>query len=58
MRSALQGIDESSGQPKAMGLWEFQKMLRKDDRFRYTKQANQMADGLASSILSMFGFVG
>lgn len=58
MRAALQGSDETTGQPKAIGLWDFQKMLRKDERFQYTKQANQTADSLANSILSMFGFVG
>ena len=58
LRQALQGIDETTGEPKAMGLWDFQKALRKDDRWQYTKQANSMADGLAADILSMFGFVG
>lgn len=58
LRQALQGIDEESGKPRAMGLWDFQKMLRKDDRWQYTKQANAMADEYASDILQMFGFVG
>ena len=57
MREALQGVDPATGEPRAMGLWDFQKALRKDDRWQYTKQANTMADGLASDILSMFGFV-
>lgn len=58
MRAALQDVDKETGKPQAMSLWDFQKMLRKDERFQYTKQANQAADGLAASILSMFGFVG
>ena len=58
MRTALQDVDKETGKPQAMSLWDFQKMLRKDERFQYTKQANQAADGLAASILSMFGFVG
>lgn len=58
MREALQGVDPETGKPRAMGLWEFQKLLRKDERWQYTKQANSMADSVASEILSMFGFVG
>ena len=58
MIEALQGVDPETGQPRAMGLWDFQKKLRKDDRWQYTKQANAMADGFANDILSMFGFVG
>ena len=58
MIEALQGVDKETGKPRAMGLWDFQKALRKDDRWQYTKQANAMADGLASDILETFGFVG
>ena len=58
MIEALQGVDPETGKPRAMGLWDFQKALRKDDRWQYTKQANSMADGLASDILETFGFVG
>lgn len=58
MIEALQGVDTETGKPRAMGLWDFQKALRKDDRWQYTKQANAMADGLASDILETFGFVG
>ena len=58
MIEALQGVDPETGKPRAMGLWDFQKALRKDDRWQYTKQANAMADGLASDILETFGFVG
>jgi hypothetical protein len=58
MREALQGVDRETGQPRAMGLWDFQKALRKDERWQYTKQANSMTDGLAADILTMFGFVG
>jgi len=58
MIEALQGVDKETGKPVAMGLWDFQKALRKDDRWQYTKQANAMADGLASDILQTFGFVG
>lgn len=58
MRSALQDVNKETGKPQAMSLWDFQKILRQDERFQYTKQANQAADGLAANILSMFGFVG
>lgn len=55
IQQALMG-DSETGAP--MGLWDFQKMLRKDERWQYTKQANAQADGLARSVLEMFGFVG
>lgn len=55
IQQALMG-DPETGSPT--GLWEFQKQLRKDERWQYTKQANQQADGLARSVLEMFGFVG
>lgn len=58
IREALQGVDPETGKPRAMGLWDFQKRLKADDRWQYTKQANSMADGFANDILQMFGFVG
>lgn len=55
IQQALMG-DAETGTP--MGLWDFQKQLRQDERWQYTKQANNQASGLARSVLEMFGFVG
>jgi hypothetical protein len=40
---------------KKLGLWDFQKQLRADKRFSYTKQANQEAANLALSFAKAFG---
>lgn len=57
IKSILGAVDEK-GNPKAVGLWEFEKALRADDRWQYTKQANDQASTLASRLVSMFGFGG
>jgi hypothetical protein len=47
----------SEGQPITKPLWEFEKELRRDERWRYTKNAQQDLMGTARKVLSDFGLV-
>lgn len=56
MQKALNGVD-ASGNPYAMGLYEFQRQLKSDPRWGYTANAmNDMASAL-NGLGRMFGFV-
>ena len=57
IKRALKGVDEK-GNPSAMGLRDFELALRRDDRFKYTKQANEEVMNLTQEIVSMFGYGG
>jgi hypothetical protein len=57
LREAMTGVDDK-GNPKVMGLWDFQKKLRNDPRWVGTKQAQDEITGIANDVLKMFGFVG
>jgi hypothetical protein len=57
LREAMTGVDDK-GNPKVMGLWDFQKKLRNDPRWMGTKQAQDEITGIANDVLKMFGFVG
>ena len=46
------------GPDKEMSLYDFQKMLRKDDRWQYTSNAKEEVSGIALGILRDFGFQG
>lgn len=46
------------GPDKEMTLYDFQKNLRKDPRWQYTKQANEEASSLVTTVLKDFGFMG
>jgi hypothetical protein len=43
-----------NGEP--MSLWDFQKMLRSDQRFDYTMMARQEAATVATGLLKAFGY--
>lgn len=47
----------AEGQPITKPLWEFEKELRRDERWRYTKNAQQDLMGTARKVLSDFGLV-
>jgi hypothetical protein len=47
----------SEGQPITKPLWEFEKELRRDERWRFTKNAQQDLMGTARKVLSDFGLV-
>lgn len=40
---------------KKLGLWDFERSLKKDQRYRYTKQAHKEAQDLAVSFARAFG---
>jgi hypothetical protein len=46
------------GPDREMSLYDFQKMLRKDDRWQYTNQAKEEVSGMALNVLRDFGFQG
>jgi hypothetical protein len=46
------------GPDKEMSLFDFQKMLRKDDRWQYTNQAKQEVSDIGLRVLRDFGFQG
>ena len=57
IKDALGGMDPATGEPKAMGMWDFEKKLRADPRWSGTKQAKDAADGATYSVLKTFGFI-
>lgn len=54
---ALGGVGQD-GKPTAMSFWDFEKSLRKDDRWQYTKQAHNEVSNLTREVVRMFGFGG
>ena len=57
IRQAMTGTDDQ-GNPKPMGLFDFQQKLRQDPRWMGTKQAEDQVSNIANDVLRMFGFVG
>ena len=57
IREALMGIDEK-GNPKPMGLWDFQKRLKNDPRWIKTQQASNDIASTATDNLQIFGLRG
>jgi hypothetical protein len=41
-----------------MSLYDFEKMLRKDNRWQYTNQAKEEVSSVAMKVLRDFGFQG
>jgi hypothetical protein len=56
IRRALTGINEQN-QPALKPLWQFEQDLRKDERWRYTKNAEQDLMGTGIKLLRNFGLV-
>jgi hypothetical protein len=56
IRRALTGINDQN-QPSLKPLWEFERDLKKDDRWRYTKNAEQDLMGTGIKLLRSFGLV-
>jgi len=46
------------GPDKEMSLYEYQRALRKDNRWQYTEQARSEASDIATTVLRDFGFMG
>lgn len=57
IKQALGAVDEN-GNPRVMGLWEFQQKLRNDPRWMGTKQAVDEYSNTARSVLQSFGILG
>lgn len=55
---AMMGDADEAGTNKPQSLWDFEKELRKDSRWKYTKNANESAQSAANDMLKMFGFLG
>jgi hypothetical protein len=55
IRQAFGGVD-AQGNPIVQGMWDFEKALRKDQRYGYTKGAHDEAMNYGYNILQMFGF--
>lgn len=55
---AMMGDPDEQGKTKPMSLWDFEKELRQDSRWKYTKNANDSAQSAANDMLKMFGFLG
>lgn len=59
IREAMMGsVDPEGNDTGPMSLWDFEKSLRKDSRWKYTKNANEQMSGAANYLLKSFGFMG
>ena len=59
IRAAMMGsVDPEGNDTGPMSLWDFEKSLRKDPRWKYTKNANEDMSGAANYLLKSFGFMG
>jgi len=57
LKIAFNAVDEK-GNPKAMGLWDYEKSLRKTDGWQYTRDAHDRVSQLTGEIVRMFGYGG
>jgi hypothetical protein len=57
VRKALAGTRDAKGNTAAMNTSEFENMLRQDQRWGYTKQANDSAKNFAVSMSRLWGFI-
>lgn len=57
MKIAFNAVDDK-GNPAAMGLWDYEKALRKTDGWQYTRDAHDRVANLTGEIVRMFGFGG
>ena len=56
IKQALSGVDPEKGTPRAMGMWDFENLLKQDDRWQYTKNAAQEVGKVTQDVLRQFGF--
>jgi len=57
IKSALQ-VRTPEGKPTSKTLYQFEQDLRKDDRWKKTRNARSSLDSVASAVLKDFGFMG
>lgn len=58
LRRALTNINRETGKPERIPLWEFEQMVRKDDRWQLTDNARATYMDAGTNFLRAFGFVG
>jgi hypothetical protein len=51
-------LRQAIGPDKEMSTYDFERTLRKDDRWQYTDQARSEASNIATKVLKDFGFMG
>jgi hypothetical protein len=56
IKRALTNINEQN-QPTLKPLWQFEQDLRKDERWRYTKNAEEDLMGTGITLLRNFGLI-
>lgn len=56
LQKAFTSLDEKN-QPRLMPLWEFNRQVKKDERWQYTDNAHQSYSNISNSIGRMMGFV-
>jgi hypothetical protein len=57
LRGAMTQIDEKTGKPKPVGLWDFEQGLRKRPEYMGTKQAEDKVVESGVGILTRMGFM-
>jgi hypothetical protein len=55
LQRGMQGIG-ADGKPSVVPLYEFDRMIRNDERWQYTDNARSTYSGMADQLLKMFGF--
>jgi hypothetical protein len=58
IKAAMMGDPDDKGVSTPKTLFNFEKDLRQDSRWRYTKNANETAQNTANYLLKSFGFLG
>jgi hypothetical protein len=58
LQQAWTSVVDEKGQAGVMSLWDFQKLVRKDERWQQTDNAHTTYTQAAENILQMFGFRG
>lgn len=51
-------LRQAIGPDKEMSIYDFERTLRRDDRWQYTDQARSEASNIATKVLKDFGFMG
>lgn len=57
VKMAFNTVDDK-GNPVPVGLWDYEKQLRKTDGWQYTREAHDTTSKLTREIVRMFGFGG
>lgn len=58
LKRAFGSVTDDKGQPRLMSLWDFQREVRKDDRWQTTANAYQTYTNIGTGLARMMGFTG